>query len=295
VHEHAWALGRGVCQGVDPTKTKKLALQIYRPIPESIAKLITCRYRQKPPRILPWPKYVHESIIDSFECQLIIFMSKYLSHSSYFYPEFTQVGSTSFANLMPMLTGRRAVTEQSDMPAELPNLEGKRCDNLPLIWRQFATKGYATTFNEGNWGHGTFHHPLGGFTGQPTTFFYRNFWRKVEEVRNRRQGRAFPHCLNRQKVFQLHLDLTRRHLVGLENVSTFSVHYLVDPTHDNVELTGALDFGYRQLFRDMFEGGHFNRSFIIFSSDHGHRLLFLCVYHALPVWFKFSTEVVKSS
>jgi len=100
-------------------------------------------------------------------------------------PEFIKVGDNSYPNLMPLLTGKRGESESADMPAELPDLQGKKCDGLPLIWRQFAAKGYATTFNEDNFGMGTFHYPRGGFSQQPSTFFYRNFWRMVEQVRKR--------------------------------------------------------------------------------------------------------------
>jgi len=182
---------------------------------------------------------------------------------------------------MALLTGKRAETEQEDIPAELPDLQNKTCDNLPLIWRQFANKGYATTFNEGNAGLGTFHYIRGGFAQQPTTFFYRNFWRLVDEVRRRRGDPAF--CLGEKKVFQMHLDLTRRHLIALRNVSTFSVHYLVDPMHDNVEMTGLLDLSYRRMFQDMLEGGYLNRSVVLFLSDHGHR--FASVFNIVILYF----------
>jgi len=171
---------------------------------------------------------------------------------------------------MPLLTGKRAEHEQDDMPAELPDVQGKKCDILPLIWREFAQKGYATTFNEGNSGLGTFHYRRGGFQRQPTTFFYRNFWRMVDKVRKRKDDPEY--CLGDQKIFQMHLDLTMRHLKVLQNISTFSVHYLVDPTHENIELTGTLDFGYRKMFQEMFEQGYLNRSAVLFFGDHGHRL-----------------------
>jgi len=57
INVHAWALGGGGLLGCLPPPGQKVNVTGI-PTPESKSKLITYRYRQKPPRIFPRPRMV---------------------------------------------------------------------------------------------------------------------------------------------------------------------------------------------------------------------------------------------
>lgn len=143
-------------------------------------------------------------------------------------------------------------------------------DHWPLIWKQFAAKGYVTAFSEEFPDLGLFHLKGYGFRKKPVDHFYINFWKALEWLtfsKTPTQG-----CYGNRTPAQILLNIIRNHLTKFKNLAQFLYMYLTFPAHTNAAEMEYVDIHYYNFFKEMHERQMFNRSFVMFLADHGPRV-----------------------
>lgn len=172
--------------------------------------------------------------------------------------------------MMAALTGKRVYHEQDDMPVEVPNFDKlEYYDAIPLIWKFFAAKGYATVFNEDKPEWGLFHYLREGFTKKPTDFYYHIFW---EAIRIASKKNDYDHyCFGNTPKGDILLDITKRHLMSMKDTLQFIYSFFVEYSHSYGNEIERADKIYAEFWREMYEDGYLNNTVVIFMSDHGHR------------------------
>lgn len=180
---------------------------------------------------------------------------------------FTKTGDNSYPNIIPLLTGKRTRDEQDDMPSEIPTPVSP--EDLPIVWKQFAEKGYITAMNEDEQDLGLFHFEQPGFVKKPVDFYYHQYWIHLKNIQSRQfNGRL---CFGEKSIADIHLEITRNFVKAFKNVASFMYHFLISPTHEDPMMTASLDKPYANFFQELHTNGFFNKTMIVFFADHGHR------------------------
>lgn len=173
------------------------------------------------------------------------------------------------------LMGKRLLKEQDDMPREFTKKELRQfSDKLPLIWKEFSDKGYATVFNEDRPDVGLFGvNTLNGFSKKPVDYFYTPFWEAVQDdFKKRGLCHYTTFCFRNIPNGDLFVDITKRHVVALKDYLQFLYSFFVYYSHegDGIMIENA-DLTYLKFWKELFEGGYFNKTVIMFMGDHGQR------------------------
>lgn len=173
---------------------------------------------------------------------------------------------------MAMLTGKRMYYENDDMPRELPQNYDyfvQRFDSWPFIWKYFAAKSYATVFNSDWPSFGLFSYKAIGFSKKLIDYYYHWFWRRVDYLTI---GRSDWYCFSNEPLPKINVELTKRHVMKLNQSATFIYHVLTETSHGGDNEIERTDYDVYNFWKDLYEGGYLNKTFVIFSSDHGIRL-----------------------
>lgn len=195
-----------------------------------------------------------------------------MSRILYFYVSaYNKVGDNSFPNMLAMLTGKRVFHEQNDMMREIDFEYGTiKHDTLPLIWKMFSGKGYATAHNEDKPSWGLFHYIAKGFSQKPVDFYYHTFWRALSKAEDESHTSYCFANLPRPKIL---LDITKRQVIAMNkaNELLFLYSHSTESTHDHANEVERLDLLFLEFFKELYEGNYLNKTMIIFAADHGHR------------------------
>lgn len=185
---------------------------------------------------------------------------------------FTKIGTNSFPNQIAMLTGKRVYYEQEDMPAELPehfDYHKQRFDPWPFIWKYFAAKSYATIFNSDWPSFGMFNYKANGFSKKLIDYYYHWFYKRTDELKI---SESSYYCFNNRPLPKIVIDLTKNHVIKLNETANFLFHVLTETTHGGGSDIERSDAYLYEFWKQLYEGNYLNKSFVIFASDHGIRL-----------------------
>lgn len=105
----------------------------------------------------------------------------------YYLDGMNKMADNSFPNMAPLLTGRLMYR------GELKNEDYGPYDDWPLIWKDFASKGYTTALIEDHPRFTLFNYFSNGFVhGTPTHFYPRPFWLQLYKQYGDIMMRMFP-------------------------------------------------------------------------------------------------------
>lgn len=185
----------------------------------------------------------------------------------YFCLALNKVGDNSWPNIVAMFAGKRVDAEQEDMPPEIPgDFSTMQFDSLPMIWKLFSNKRYATVFNEDNPQVGTFHFERRGFAKQPVDYYHHIFWTAVQAESNHDYV-----CFKNSLKAHMIMDLTKRQVIQMKDKLQFLLTITMELSHDNDNEVEMLDNDLKTFWQELYESGHLNKSAVIFASDHGIR------------------------
>lgn len=184
---------------------------------------------------------------------------------------FNKVGDSTFPNMLPLLTGKRAWNGDKDMPDEF-NVDYHKVqfDSFPLIWYNYSRKGYVTYFVEDTPQFAFLNHLLNGFGKKPTDHSYRPFWLQLVRTTEITEPSSF-NCFGNFPKPYVHMDIINRVENQYKNQLKFGFTFFNQLSHDTESELSKADELFTQYFRKWFSEGHFNRSLVIVGSDHGHR------------------------
>jgi hypothetical protein len=204
---------------------------------------------------------------------------KYLKHniSAYIFEGYTKIGSNTFPNIAPLLTGKAI--------RELPNTT-TFLDNFPFIWKNFSENGYAT-FHAEDWPEiSTFNSNSKGFNEQPVDHYIRPMFLAFDSVsfyKNKldqahmyladkgiRLGSQGGLCFGNTPKFKIIIDYYRQFIERYGDNLKFGLSWNNELCHDYLNNLQYGDEDIFQFVRWLHTTGLLNNSVFILLSDHGH-------------------------
>ena len=190
-----------------------------------------------------------------------------------------RVGSNTFPNLAPLLTGRTF----GSFP--LINNRLSYCDSMPLLWSEGALKHYATIYSENRADISTFNSLMSGFYHTPTDFYFRPynlamdlFTPLIMDPVNGTGNFGWP-CYSNKDNFTVQVDHFKGFLNRFKGKLKFSFFW-ANAAHESFSLLQYTDNTLLSLLKWMQDNGHSNHSVIAVLSDHGLRLEEFSTTHA---------------
>ena len=201
---------------------------------------------------------------------------KYLTETlgAYDFKGYMKVGSNTFPNLIPLLTGMR----HGNFP--LVNNRLSYCDSMPLLWNSKALKHYATLYSEDRADISTFNFVKPGFYDSPTDFYYRPYnmamdlFTPVIMKPMGTEGKVCPWacpCYANKDNFTTQVNHFKGFLNRFKTKLRFAFFW-ANAAHESFELLRQADDSLLELLQWMHTNGHTNRSVVAVISDHGLRL-----------------------
>ncbi|XP_054717448.1 uncharacterized protein LOC129226843 [Uloborus diversus] len=172
---------------------------------------------------------------------------------------YTKVGDNTFPNMIPFLSGK-SVTGN----IKIRNIY---YDNLDIIWKRFATLNYTTYYAEDNPKTGTFNYLKKGFRVPPTDYYFRPMALALENSQLRRNR----FCFNSQLDVDIMYDYLRNFVQTMNNRAFFAFNFISTMSHDELNTVGFSDYPTSKLLHSLWKAGTFNKTVLIFFSDHGIR------------------------
>ncbi|CAN7985595.1 unnamed protein product [Ixodes pacificus] len=177
---------------------------------------------------------------------------------------FNKVGDNSFPNQLPLITGMNA--------AEAYNAcTDKFFDNINLIWKMYAERGYRTMFLEESPFYGLFNYFLNGFHEPPADYYPRPLIQAMDDSPRKRYAFDDVRCLGPHMPFEMLLDYLSRFTIRMKGRPFFSYAWISETAHDSFNAVGYADAPFLKHFRTLNDSGVLNHTVVVFLSDHGLR------------------------
>ena len=201
---------------------------------------------------------------------------KYLTETlgAYDFKGYMRVGSNTFPNLIPLLTGKR----HGKFPWVINRLS--YCDSLPLLWNEPSLKHYASVYSEDRSDISTFNFVKPGFYRSPTDFYYRPYNMAMNlftpTIMNpiSTQEKNCPWecpCYANKDNFTIQVDHFKGFLNRYKRKLKFSFFW-ANAAHESFSLLRYSDDTLLALLKWMHVNRHMDRAIVAVVSDHGLRL-----------------------
>lgn len=171
---------------------------------------------------------------------------------------YTKVGLNTSPNMFPLMTGYHL--GEILKPKE-------RLNYLPLLFKNYSMKGYATFFGEDWPSIGMFNYLLPGFGKKPTDYYLHPFTKAVTNAKNWTQSNCERKIFQPQKM----LDYLEEFAGSYKNTKHFSFFFTTIVTHDYNTDARKLDHLYPKFFEKLDKNGIFQDTILMFFGDHGAR------------------------
>lgn len=196
----------------------------------------------------------------------------------------------SFRNAMGLLTGLEEPEVQT-----MGTPDGW-FDDVPMIWKDFSKKGYATEWAEDYTAHSTLRPWLGktfpnhGFKVPPTDHYMRPFYLAVEKLhplgfyldyaRIFLQDKAkslslkgsSPFCYGNLPRHKHMMEFYRRFIQSYKGKLKFGISWLNELAHDFSSYLELADEDLLLFFKWLKRDGHLDNTMFLLVSDHGSRV-----------------------
>lgn len=198
---------------------------------------------------------------------------------------YTKVGDNTFPNMVPLLTGMHPYANPMELPFVDPLYDFY--DSYPLIWKRFSQAGYMTMFAEDQPLLGTFNYLSKGFNIQPTDHYMRPFWLSIDDsypvdkflsplllmLENRKVqlGKSSTLCFGNLPKHVILMKYYEYFIKEYAHLPRFAYSWLTELGHSHLNIIQLADDDFVKFIKGLNAENHFNDSFFIFMSDHGHR------------------------
>ncbi|KAF8770958.1 uncharacterized protein LOC129987572 [Argiope bruennichi] len=177
---------------------------------------------------------------------------------------YMKVGDNTFPNLITLLSGHYAEDLWNETLKDTMFF-----DNVTLIWKLFAERGYRTFFTEDMPVYGTFNYGKRGFHEQPTDYYYRPLALAIHQSKLRKNGGGW--CLNSQTETDIMFNYLKDFIRVMGPRPYFSYVMSSSLTHDRLNNAKYADAPTANLLQHLWDSGALNDSVLFFFSDHGVR------------------------
>ncbi|XP_055953963.1 uncharacterized protein LOC129989445 [Argiope bruennichi] len=178
---------------------------------------------------------------------------------------YTKVGDNTFPNLVPMLTGHFVEHYWNETVRETMYF-----DDVDIIWKDYAKKGYRTFYAEDSPYTGTFNYMKRGFYDPPTDYYIRPFYLALENSKIKENAEK-EYCYNSQLEPDIIYDYLRNFIEAMGDRPYFAFAMVSTITHDELNQAGWEDQPTVHILEDLSNMGALNNSLLVLFSDHGLR------------------------
>ncbi|CAH1399296.1 unnamed protein product [Nezara viridula] len=180
---------------------------------------------------------------------------------------YNKIDDNTFPNLLAILTGLTV----AQLRASCWSSNSKKIDDCPLIWKEFSKQGYVTAYAEDLPSIGTFNYRKTGFVKSPTDYYIRPFMLAAEKFLKIKVKNTLNICLGPVSTSDYILDYLIDFAKTFKDALTFSLFWLNNFSHNDVNTPSAMDSRILSFFSDLKDTGVLENTFIVFLSDHGIR------------------------
>ncbi|XP_065295238.1 uncharacterized protein [Dermacentor albipictus] len=177
------------------------------------------------------------------------------------------LGENTLENVVPLLTGRHI----EEVKKECWRDSSQFWDNCSFLWTEFANAGYRTLYAEDQTVISTFNYLKSGFKKQPTDYYLRTLLHPFETNLGRYKLLNCYLCVGQSLVAEVVLNYTRDFAITFNDEPYFAFTWVNSLTHDYASTRWGGDEIFLNFFESLYEGGHLNRTIVVFLSDHGMR------------------------
>ncbi|XP_016972587.2 uncharacterized protein LOC108039920 [Drosophila rhopaloa] len=196
-------------------------------------------------------------------------VSKYVDQEGWFEMQgYNKVGDNTLPNLLAVLAGT-----STDRAQKHCNLRNRGCmDKINFIWKRFKKEGYTTAFAEDCENISTFNFNLAGFVYRPVDYYLRPFLYAAEATLKLTSYLTGAYCVGRHLSFKYVWDFGQQFIQRfLNEAPIFGLLWSNSFTHNYMTGATSLDDTFKEYLDNFEKLGLFNRSVVIFMSDHGDR------------------------
>ena len=147
----------------------------------------------------------------------------------------------------------------------------KKLDGCPIIWNDFSKQGYITGYAEDEPTIGSFNYHKTGFVRTPTDYYLRPFMLAAEKFLKVKVKNTLNVCLGSTSTSDYILDYIIDFAKTFRDALSFSLFWMNNFSHNNVNTPTAMDKRMHDFFNDLESTGILNNTLVIFLSDHGIR------------------------
>lgn len=180
---------------------------------------------------------------------------------------YNRVGSNSYPNLVPLLSGMDVDQLEAACYRGYDNY-----DECEFLWKHFKLSGYRTSFAEDTRVGGTFNYVKKGFYRQPTDFYLRPVMLEIDShTRYSIDLRDDIHCTGSRKYGDILLEFINKLIPNIADGLHFSFFWQSQGVHDYFNYAQLLDEKYLKLMQTLNNTRILNDTLVLLMSDHGIR------------------------
>ncbi|XP_049823264.1 uncharacterized protein LOC109595943 isoform X2 [Aethina tumida] len=179
---------------------------------------------------------------------------------------YNKIGDNTYPNVMALLTG---MTEKQAEQQCNSSKSGK-LDSCPMLWYDFRNFGHITAYAEDDPTIGTFNYGRKGFSHSPTDYYFRTYMLASERLRTK-QIDFLTYCVGPESSGEKIMNIVKDFEYTFKNAPTFGFYWMNTFSHNNLNMPSSVDDNITNFLQDLQQSGHFNKSIVVFLSDHGMR------------------------
>ncbi|KAJ9590493.1 hypothetical protein L9F63_016478 [Diploptera punctata] len=175
------------------------------------------------------------------------------------------VGPHTIYNLIPALTG---LSFPNELAATCWPKSDVEFDSCPWIFKNFSKAGYRTAYGENMAEWSMFTNGRAGFRVQPTDYYLQPLLSLDE---NLKINHTKKECFGYRSESQLLIEYVSDFVTTMNSKIFFGFFLDERLTYHEFNIHSDYDDIYFNFLQKHVESGHFNRTILIFLSDHGYR------------------------
>ena len=193
--------------------------------------------------------------------EVLSFLTKTLNTTVF--TGFNKLGENTFPNMTPMLSGLMV----DELEKKKLWKKGDYFDRVPIVWKDYAQKGYATQKAE-DWADvGMFNYLMKGFQKQPVHYYMRPIFKHMAKV----HGTWRPRCLAHRHETEFLLDYVQEFVLKFHKRGFFSVSHLTEIPHDRENDLSSIEEYFLHTLKSLYEKGALKNTILFVYGDHGLR------------------------
>ncbi|XP_037906319.1 uncharacterized protein LOC119648621 [Hermetia illucens] len=189
---------------------------------------------------------------------------------------YNKVGINTFPNVLAMLAGI-SIEYKGDNGTIKPDDPETKCDphdffdSCPFIWKNFRKAGYVTAYGEDKPEYSTFNYEKKGFQHSPTDYYLRPFLVAAKSLLKVRHPNIAMHCVGFMNEAELVYDYGLEFIEHHRDDPYFGIFWVNSFSHNYFHTPQAMDTKILDYLQQFGQKGVFNKSIVLFLSDHGIR------------------------